>query len=46
VSVSVDIISGTSAGGINGVCLAKVLARNGSLEALKRLWIDEGDLKK
>jgi patatin-related protein len=46
VSVTVDIIAGTSAGGINGVCLAKVLARNGSQEALKKLWIDEGDLKK
>ncbi|GAA4359195.1 patatin-like protein [Angustibacter luteus] len=45
-SVNVDIIAGTSAGGINGVCLAKVLARNGSQDALKRLWIDEGDLKK
>lgn len=44
-SVSVDIIAGTSAGGINGVCLAKVLACNGSQEALKALWIDEGDLK-
>ena len=46
ISVSLDIIAGTSAGGINGVCLAKVLARNGSHEALKRLWIDEGDLKR
>jgi patatin-related protein len=46
VSVTVDIVSGTSAGGINGVCLAKVLARNGSQAALKSLWIDEGDLKK
>jgi patatin-related protein len=46
VSVSIDIVAGTSAGGINGVCLAKVLARNGSQEALKKLWIDEGDLKK
>ncbi len=45
-SVNVDIIAGTSAGGINGVCLAKVLARNGSQDALKRLWIDEGDLTK
>jgi patatin-related protein len=45
-SVNVDVIAGTSAGGINGVCLAKVLARNGSQDALKRLWIDEGDLKK
>lgn len=45
-SVNVDIVAGTSAGGINGVCLAKVLARNGSQDALKRLWIDEGDLTK
>ncbi|HEX8496536.1 MAG TPA: patatin-like phospholipase family protein, partial [Actinomycetales bacterium] len=45
-SVNIDIISGTSAGGINGVCLAKVLTRNGSQDALKTLWIDEGDLAK
>jgi patatin-related protein len=45
-SVSIDVIAGTSAGGINGVCLAKVLARNGSQDALKKLWIDEGDLKR
>lgn len=42
-SVNIDIVAGTSAGGINGVCLAKVLARNGSQDALKKLWIDEGD---
>ncbi|MDT4911310.1 MAG: hypothetical protein QOC66_438 [Pseudonocardiales bacterium] len=45
ISVSVDIVAGTSAGGINGVCLAKVLACNGSQEALKELWIDRADLK-
>jgi patatin-related protein len=45
VSVSIDVVAGTSAGGINGVCLAKVLARNGSQEALKSLWIKEGDFK-
>jgi patatin-related protein len=45
-SVNIDIVAGTSAGGINGVCLAKVLARNGSQDALKQLWIDEGDLTK
>jgi patatin-related protein len=44
VSVNVDIIAGTSAGGINGICLAKVLARNGSQDALKELWLTEGDL--
>ncbi|HEX3005289.1 MAG TPA: patatin-like protein [Angustibacter sp.] len=46
VSANIDIVAGTSAGGINGVCLAKVLARNGSQDALKRLWINEGDLSK
>ncbi|KQX62718.1 patatin-like protein [Angustibacter sp. Root456] len=46
VSANIDIVAGTSAGGINGVCLAKVLARNGSQDALKRLWINEGDLTK
>ena len=45
-SVSIDIIAGTSAGGINGVVLAKAVARDTTQEQLKRLWIDEGDLKK
>jgi patatin-related protein len=44
-SVSIDVISGTSAGGINGVCLAKVLCRNSSQEELKDLWINQADLK-
>ena len=41
----VDILSGTSAGGINGILLAKALA-NGleSIDALKDLWINEGDI--
>lgn len=42
-TVNIDVIAGTSAGGINGVCLAKVLACNGSQEDLKKLWIKEGD---
>ncbi len=42
----VDIISGTSAGGINGVFLAKALARNQTMGGLKRLWLAEGDLGK
>lgn len=45
-SVTIDIIAGTSAGGINGICLGKVIARNGSQDKLKQLWIDEGDLTK
>jgi patatin-related protein len=39
----VDVISGTSAGGINGIFLAKALANGEDMESLKRLWIDEGD---
>jgi patatin-related protein len=42
----VDIISGTSAGGINGVFLAKALARNQTMGGLKKLWLTEGDLGK
>jgi patatin-related protein len=45
-SVAIDIISGTSAGGINGVFLAKALVIDAEQEELKRLWIDEGDLRK
>ncbi len=44
--VVVDIISGTSAGGINGICLAKALALNRSQDALKTLWMDKGDIRK
>ena len=42
----VDVISGTSAGGINGVFLAKALARNQDMKGLKQLWLAEGDLSK
>lgn len=42
----VDVISGTSAGGINGVFLAKALARNQGMTGLKQLWLSEGDLGK
>ncbi len=38
----IDILSGTSAGGINAVMLAKALARNADLAPVERLWIDEG----
>jgi patatin-related protein len=42
----VDIISGTSAGGINGIYLAKALATNRDLASLKQLWVEEGDIGK
>jgi len=40
----VDILSGTSAGGINAIYLAKALANNLSLESLAELWITQADL--
>ena len=42
----IDIVSGTSAGGINGVFLAKALARRKDMQSLKRTWIQEGDFQK
>ncbi|HEX6715699.1 MAG TPA: patatin-like protein [Pyrinomonadaceae bacterium] len=40
----VDILSGTSAGGINAIYLAKALANDQSIDQLKQLWINEGDI--
>jgi len=42
----VDIISGTSAGGINAAMLAKALIRNADLDPLKKLWVEDGALEK
>jgi patatin-related protein len=42
----VDIISGTSAGGINGVYLAKALVAGQGLDALDDLWCTEGSFAK
>ena len=43
----VDVISGTSAGGINGIFLAKALTDDSlSFDVLQQLWIDEGALEK
>ena len=42
--VVVDVIAGTSAGGINGVCLAKGLAHNLSLDGFRDLWFTRGDI--
>ncbi|HEV2834057.1 MAG TPA: patatin-like protein [Pyrinomonadaceae bacterium] len=41
----VDILSGTSAGGINGIFLAKALANGQSMDELKNLWVTEGDIE-
>ncbi|HWN09297.1 MAG TPA: patatin-like protein [Pyrinomonadaceae bacterium] len=40
----VDILSGTSAGGINGIFLAKALANGQDISDLEKLWITEGEI--
>jgi patatin-related protein len=42
----VDLLTGASAGGINGVFLAKALARDHPLDSLEQLWVDKGDISK
>ena len=42
----VDVISGTSAGGLNGIFLGKALANDQSMSPLQDLWMTEGDLGK
>lgn len=41
----VDILSGTSAGGINGIFLGKALANGQDIKGLEDLWIEEGDMR-
>jgi predicted acylesterase/phospholipase RssA len=41
---TIDIISGTSAGGINGIYLAKALATESDLSQLQELWFNEGGI--
>ncbi len=40
----VDVISGTSAGGINGGLLALALSQNTSLDPLRNIWLEQGDI--
>src|SRR6185503_8914343 len=40
----VDILTGTSAGGINAVYLAKALANDQDMDELKKLWVTEADI--
>jgi patatin-related protein len=42
----IDILSGTSAGGINAIFLAKALAKDQSMRQLQSLWVSEGDIGK
>lgn len=40
----VDIVSGTSAGGINGVLLAKALSVKADVRAVRDVWIEGGEI--
>lgn len=42
--VVVDVIAGSSAGGINGVTLATALAHDRSLMPITGLWLDDADM--
>ncbi|HKO09726.1 MAG TPA: patatin-like protein [Alphaproteobacteria bacterium] len=42
--VIVDVIAGASAGGINGVMLARALAHDLPMERLRELWLAEADV--
>lgn len=44
-TVTLDLIAGTSAGGINGVCLARGLAEGRSLDGFRNLWLDDADME-
>ncbi|MEV6106123.1 patatin-like protein [Streptomyces sp. NPDC051940] len=43
--VSVDVLSGTSAGGINAACLGLATARGTDLGGLRELWLRNGQLE-
>src|SRR5690242_18189223 len=43
--VVVDVVAGTSAGGINGIYLTKAIAHNLSQDALRDVWFNNGDMK-
>ena len=42
-TAGVDVISGTSAGGINGIVLAKAIACGGDLNEVDKIWLDDAD---
>ncbi|WP_158614139.1 patatin-like phospholipase family protein [Frondihabitans sp. PhB188] len=43
-TVVVDVVAGSSAGGINGVFLAKALSGNHATDALTSLWLDKASI--
>ncbi|MEZ5659431.1 MAG: patatin-like protein [Burkholderiaceae bacterium] len=40
----IDVISGTSAGGLNGLCLAKAIANGEDCRGMQSLWLEQADL--
>ena len=46
VRIGVDVVAGTSAGGINGICLTRALDGDYGQEAIRDFWITEGDFGK
>ncbi|MEP6924628.1 MAG: patatin-like protein [Pyrinomonadaceae bacterium] len=42
----IDVLTGSSAGGINAVFLSKALVNNLNIEDLKKLWLIQGDFAK
>lgn len=42
--VRIDVIAGTSAGGLNGLLLATAIARNAALPNLREMWRDDASL--
>ena len=42
VDVDVDVLTGTSAGGINGAALAMARAHGSTLEPLREVWLEQG----
>jgi len=44
--VLVDVISGASAGAINGIALARALAHDLSLAPVTRLWLERADMQR
>ena len=43
--VLVDVVAGASAGGINGTVLARALAHDLPIKAIRDLWLEQGDVE-
>ena len=46
INLVIDVISGTSAGGLNGIFLSRALAHDLSLDPLRDMWLELGDIEK